>query len=281
MKKKLLSIGLSLAVLGGSAVTAMPANAALTTPSEKVSSQSTSKQQAQTQIKELEKVNASSKEMLKTLDLQIANGTKVYSTTNDRLAISHYMNAYTAKRRMTSEQCTLDAMAKVTRELNNGVAKKQVSKNHANKIINGFTNQVKDSKKKVNRYANTIVSETNISKKYEKLGTTWKIQKPIYEKFDSQKISDKKWCFTSQNIIYKHIDIKASNDKDSKAVKVIASKLSNQVSGHTVQKRLSDELKKITHSKHSHNEVINMVKKMVLDSINKNNQKIAKLKLVK
>lgn len=281
MKKQLLSIGLSLAVLGGSAVTALPANAS-TSPTTKTVTQYTAKQKAQAEIVKLEKENKVLKERQKFLDLEIADNGKTAFTDNDLRAIMAHSKMKSAERFITSNKCELDATNKMISSINTAVKKKELSKKSADRHIYVLKFKTSDSKTKIDRSMKIYKSESVIAKKYEKLGVSWKIQRPIYDKFDYMNHKSKKDCLSTQYRVFTSIGNSSNmSAKDYKTMKAISDSYAKNVSGSVVQKKLSNEQKKLIESQRSHNKLVYKKMNDLSKKIASNNAEIAKLKLVK
>lgn len=278
MKKQLLSIGLSLAVLGGSAVTVMPANAT-TTPTVKTVTQQTPKQKAQAQIQKLEKENKSFEEQLRFIDLQKADNTKKLFTDNDFKSTRSYNSMKSAQREKTLIKCEVDATNKMISTLYTSAKKKEISKSSADQYAKALKFTIKDSKTKTDRATKIEQKESVIAMKYEKLGISWKIQRPIYEKFDLRKLDTKERCLKSQYKVYTRMG--NGNTKDGRKVQVIGSKLSKQVYNSAIQKKLSTEVNNLLVAQRAHNKIVNEKMSAVNTKIRNNNLQIAKLKLVK
>lgn len=279
MKKKLLSIGLSLAVLGGSAVTAMPANAATSTSK---TTNTVTKQKAQKEITQLQTANKKLEEQLKFLELNRADTRSNISNKNDKIAVDTYFKYRSEKRTADYEKCKVDAIKQITKKVNAQVSKGKISKSYANGIAENYKSELSRAQKNADKATAQYKSDLVISKHFEALGKTWKIERPVHEKFDERKISDKKNCLNNESNTYRRLtstNLKGSA-KDKSAVKAIADDYKkNQY--RTTQYNIQKESYDLHYAMRSHNFIINNQENTVKAKISANKKKIAQLQSVK
>lgn len=275
MKKQLLSIGLSLAVLGGSAVTAIPAVASTT-------NNTVTKQQAQKQITQLQASNKKLEERLKLLVLYRADTMYNVTDKNDKIAVNAYFKYSSAKRSADYATCEVNAIKQVTKKINDQVSKGNISKSYAKQIAEKQKSSLSRAQNNVIRHTGEYKSHFIIAKYHEGLGKTWKIERPFHEHFDKRKITNKENCLQLESRTYgklKNESLKGSS-KDKSSVKSI---VDNYRKGQYIstKNKIQNEKTALFHQTHAQNAFVKANERIVKDQISLNDKKIEQLKRVK
>lgn len=260
-------------------MTAMPANAATSTSK---TTNTVTKQKAQKEITQLQTANKKLEEQLKFLELNRADTRSNISNKNDKIAVDTYFKYRSKKRTADYEKCKVNAIKQITKKVNAQVSKGKISKSYANKIAENYKSELSRAQKNADKATAQYKSDLVISKHFEALGKTWKIERPVHEKFDERKISDKKNCLNNESNTYRRLtstNLKGSA-KDKSAVKVIADDYKkNQY--RTTQYNIQKESYDLHYAMRSHNFIINNQENTVKVKISANKKKIAQLQSVK